>query len=410
MSSRSPFVLTTAMVIAMVAGMSAFVTFPALLPTFQQEWDLSNTQAGWISGTFFAGYVISVPILTSLTDRVDPRRVFLASMALSALATAGFGLTAAGTWTASFWRLIQGIGFAGTYMPGLKAITDLVPDRVRNRCVAWYTATFTVGSGVSFLLSGVLAAAYSWRLALGLLAIGPVIGYVLAMVMLPKQLPKSSASRNRMLDFRPVLARPQAVAYMVAYGIHNAESSAMRTWAVALLVFSQQQQPSGMIGADWSPTVIAMVANLLGLPAILLTNEVARRYRRPQVIAIVMFLSALIGVALGAFLQAPFSCVLALILLYGFMVPADSGSINAGLVEVAPAPLRGTHMALHALFGFSGAFIGPLFFGAFLDLGGGVASQQGWMIAFIALTVVAGIGAIWLPMLAARSQPKMPLG
>jgi hypothetical protein len=67
-------------------------------------------------------------------------------------------------------------------------------------------------------------------------------------------------------------------------------------------------------------------------------------------------------------------------------------------------------MALHALFGFSGAFIGPPFFGAFLDLGGGVASQQGWMIAFIALTVVAGIGAIWLPRLAARSQPKMPIG
>ena len=92
MSSRSPFVLTTAMVVAMVAGMSAFVTFPALLPTFQQEWELSSTQAGWISGIFFAGYVISVPILTSLTDRIDPRRVFLASMALSALATAGFGL------------------------------------------------------------------------------------------------------------------------------------------------------------------------------------------------------------------------------------------------------------------------------------------------------------------------------
>jgi MFS family permease len=107
------------MVVAMVAGMSAFVTFPALLPTFQQEWALSNTQAGWISGIFFAGYVLAVPVLTSLTDRIDPRRVFLAAMALSALATAGFGLMASGAWSASFWRLLQGVGFAGTYMPGL---------------------------------------------------------------------------------------------------------------------------------------------------------------------------------------------------------------------------------------------------------------------------------------------------
>ena len=397
------------MVLAMVSGMSAFVTFPALLPTFQQEWALSNTQAGWISGIFFAGYVLTVPILTSLTDRIDPRRIFLASMALSALATAGFGLTASGTWTASFWRFIQGIGFAGTYMPGLKAITDLVPERVRNRCVAWYTATFTVGSGVSFLLSGLLAAAYSWRLALGLLALGPVFGYVIAMLVLPKQPTGSVAADSRMLDFRPVLARPQAVAYMVAYGIHNAESSAMRAWAVALLAFSQNQQAAGMVGADWSPTVIAMVANLLGLPAILITNEIAHRHRRPQVIAIVMMLSALIGVALGACLYAPFSIVLLLIFLYGFTVPADSGSINAGLVEVAPIASRGANMALHALFGFSGAFLGPLIFGVFLDVGGGAASQQGWVTAFIAFTVIAGLGAILLPRLAARSPREIPL-
>ena len=409
MPSRSPFVLTTAMVMAMVAGMTSFVTFPALLPMFQQEWELSSTQAGWISGIFFAGYVISVPILTSLTDRIDSRRVFLASMALSALATAGFGLTASGPWTASFWRFIQGIGFAGTYMPGLKAITDLVPERVRNRCVAWYTATFTVGSGVSFLLSGILATAYSWRLALGLLALGPVLGYVLAMIVLPKQPTRSAVFDSRMLDFRPVFAPPQAVAYMVAYGIHNAESSTMRAWAVALLVFSQHRQPSEMFGSDWSPTVIAMIANLLGLPAILITNEIARRYRRPQVIATVMVLSALTGVVLGVFLHAPFSIVLCLVFFYGFMVPADSGSINAGLVDVAPVTLRGANMALHALFGFSGAFIGPLVFGVFLDFGGGAASQQGWVIAFIAFAVIAVLGATLLSMLASRSPQREPL-
>ena len=103
---------------------------------------------------------------------------------------------------------MQGIGFAGTYMPGLKAITDLVPERVRNRCVAWYTATFTVGSGVSFLLSGVLAAAYIGVWLLGLLALGPVIGYVLAMVMLPKQPSTSSASRQPHAGFSSCVGAP----------------------------------------------------------------------------------------------------------------------------------------------------------------------------------------------------------
>ena len=66
-------------------------------------------------------------------------------------------------------------------------------------------------------------------------------------------------------------------------------------------------------------------------------------------------------------------------------------------------------MALPALFGFNGAFLGPLVFGVFLDLGGDVASQQGWVIEFIAFTVVASLGAIWPPILVSRSQQQIPL-
>jgi len=33
-------------------------SFPALLPDFVAEWGLSNTEAGWISGSIFAGYTL----------------------------------------------------------------------------------------------------------------------------------------------------------------------------------------------------------------------------------------------------------------------------------------------------------------------------------------------------------------
>jgi MFS family permease len=404
--SRRPLIVTTAMVVAMLAGTVASVTFPALLPTFQGEWRLSNAEAGWISGVFFAGYVVAVPVLTSLTDRVDPRRVFLAAMALSGLATAGFGLSASGVWTASVWRGLQGVGFAGTYMPGMKALTDLVPERVRDRSVACYTATFTVGTGVSFLLSGALATAYSWRWAFGLLALGPVSGYLLAAVVLPQHASVRQASGTRLLDFRPVLANKRSVAYMVAYAVHLAEASTMRAWCVALLAFSQMHQMPGILGAHWSPTVIAMAANLIGLPAIVMTNELAQRYRPPIVITVVMIISALTGIVLGWSLTGPFWVVLLLVLLYGLMVPADAGTINAGLVAVAPTSLRGATMALHALCGFTGAFLGPVLFGTALDLGGGVATRDAWIVAFVVLAVVAAIGPCVLLTVVARSAQE----
>ncbi len=75
--------------IAEVLGMLSFSSFQALIPTFQAEWGLSNTQAGWISGIYFAGYVGAVPVLVSLTDRIDPKRVTLFALVLGGLAALG---------------------------------------------------------------------------------------------------------------------------------------------------------------------------------------------------------------------------------------------------------------------------------------------------------------------------------
>ncbi|HEY6721259.1 MAG TPA: MFS transporter, partial [Burkholderiales bacterium] len=64
---------------AHVASMLGFSAYATLLPRLQDEWGMNNSQAGFISGMFFAGYMAAVPLLTSLTDRVDARRVYLVS-------------------------------------------------------------------------------------------------------------------------------------------------------------------------------------------------------------------------------------------------------------------------------------------------------------------------------------------
>src|SRR6187397_1174262 len=49
---------------------------PALLPFYIADWSLSKIQAGWLIGIFFAAYVVAVPVLVSLTDRVPARKVY----------------------------------------------------------------------------------------------------------------------------------------------------------------------------------------------------------------------------------------------------------------------------------------------------------------------------------------------
>ena len=59
--------------LAEVLGMLGISSFAALLPEMQAEWALSNADAGWITGIYFAGYLVTVPVLVSLTDRMDPQ-------------------------------------------------------------------------------------------------------------------------------------------------------------------------------------------------------------------------------------------------------------------------------------------------------------------------------------------------
>ncbi|MEZ5590704.1 MAG: MFS transporter [Gammaproteobacteria bacterium] len=193
--------------------MLTFATFPTLLPGFQQEWSLSNTEAGWISGIYFFGYVLAVGILTALTDRVDPRRVYLGSLLLSVLSAVGFGLSADGLLSASVWRLLQGFGLAGTYMPGLKALTDVLPQRSHSRAVAFYTSSFSVGASCSIFLSGVLADSLGWRWTFYLVALGPILAAVLVFRLLPPKPPGKDKPVTHLLDFRPVLRNRPALGY-----------------------------------------------------------------------------------------------------------------------------------------------------------------------------------------------------
>src|ERR1700736_4301375 len=57
-------------------------------------------------------------------------------------------------------------------LPGLRALSEAVPAKRQGTAIAVFTASFTVGSSLSFALSGLLASAFGWRLGVGLLGLG----------------------------------------------------------------------------------------------------------------------------------------------------------------------------------------------------------------------------------------------
>lgn len=395
---RSPVGMTALMCGAEALSMTGFACYTTLLPILMKEWELSNTQAGLVGGIFYTGYMVAVPVLASLTDRVDSRRVYVFSCVLSALGAAGFALFADGLWGALLFQFIIGAGLGGTYMPGLKTLTDHLEGRAQSRATAFYTAAFGVGSSISILLSGKIAATLGWPAAFAFGAGGPVIAALLVYAGMPGgRVRAAHAASPALLDFRPVLKNRMTRLYVIGYSLHNYELFGQRSWMVAFLVFCGSLQAKGA-GLPLAAATFAAIVNALGPVMSVCGNELALRFGRERMIFFFMGASGLLACVLGYTASLPWLFVILLMCVhYGCML-GDSGALTSGVIATTSPEQRGATMAVYSLSGFTAAFLAPLIFGVVLDLAGGNTNPVAWGLAFGSIGIFGALAPLarWL--------------
>lgn len=384
--------LVAAMSAAQLGSLLPHVVVPAVMPEHLIPlWGLSYADAGLMAASYAAGYMFAVPVLATLTDRIDARHVIFWGSLVSGLATIAFGLFASGLVSAILLWGLAGIGFAGAYMPGLKALTDRLDPGDASRSVTVYTASFSVGVGVSFLVSQLVAQRWGWQTAFIVTGFGPAAMAIVALMLRPVP-PRPRA--GALLDFRPVLKNREALGYTLGYGAHCFELYGMRTWIVAFWGFVVAQSGGA---APLDAVTVSAAITFLAMPASVLGNEAALRFGRHRAITGVMLCSAAVGTAIGV--TAGLSPWLSLILLfcYAFTVPADSGALTSGVSAAAIPQYRGATLALHSTVGFGLSALGGWAVGLALDAAGGASTASGWMAAYavMAAGILFGPLALW---------------
>jgi predicted MFS family arabinose efflux permease len=310
--------------------------------------------------------------------------------ALSGLATAMFGLIADDLWSATLIWGLAGIGFAGAYMPGLKALADRLPPGDSSRGITLYTGSFSIGVGLSFLVSQLVADGSGWRTAFYVTSAGPLIMIAVCLRLVPC---KPAPARGHLLDFRPVLRNRAALGYIFGYGAHCFELYGMRTWIVAFWTFVvTQSDGAALVG----PITVSVIVTLLSLPASVLGNEAALRYGRHRAITVVMVTSAAVAFAIGLNAGSSPLLLLALLLVYGITVPADSGALTSGTTASATPIHRGATLALHSTVGFGLSALGGWGAGVALDAARGPGRPAGWFALFSLLAAGVLLGPVVL--------------
>ena len=336
-----------------------------------------------------------MPVLVTLTDRLDPKRIYLCGVALTVLGHLLFGLVADGFWSALAARALTGIGWAGTYMTGLKLLADRVDGKLMSRATAGHAASIGISGALSFACADLIANFAGWPAAFFAASASAALAWLLVAVAVPRRETAPAPARDGALfDFRPVLRNRSAMAYALVYGVHTLEMSALRGWGVAYLAFVATSTASASL---LSPAAALTVLGIVGTVASVLGNEAAIKLGRRRLIGVALVASAFCAGMLALFGPVSYIFAVVLIVIYGPIVWLDSSSLTAGAAGTAEPSRRGATLAVHSMLGYIGGFIGPLAVGWTLDLGGGM-SRATWAAAFILIAVlsIAALAAFWL--------------
>ncbi|WGD54107.1 MFS transporter [Bradyrhizobium sp. CB1650] len=366
-------------------------SLPALLPSYIAQWALSKTQAGWLVGIFFAAYVVAVPALVALTDRVPTRSIYVVGAGLTAISHLGFAFFADGFWSALMLRAVAGVGWAGAYMPGLKAIADVLSGNQQSRAVSAHAAGVGIAGASSFGVAGLIGGLYGPRAAFVFGGVAALIALCIAWAVMPNRSASQSATSDprTLLDFRPVFRNRPAMAWIAGYTFHTWEMAGLRAWGVTFLTVTAVQ--AGMPSWVPEPTALFTIAGFIGIAVSIFGNEMSQRFGRVRIVTIAMSAAAILALCTGWTVGLSVPLAAFLVTFWLALIFFDSSALTTGTVQAANPRLRGATMGLHSMCGYAGGFLGPLGIGLALDL----AKENptlGWGLGFGQLAMIGLVG------------------
>ena len=165
------------------------------LPSIRADLGLSTASLQWVVSGYVLGYGGLLLLGGRAADLLGRRRVFLAALAVFAVASLLGGLVSTGPLLIAA-RLVKGMAAAFTAPAGLSIITTTFAEGpARNRALGIYSAFGAAGFSLGLVLSGLLTE-ISWRWTLLLPA--PVAAVVLAAAvrLIPRDDPATRTGRR----------------------------------------------------------------------------------------------------------------------------------------------------------------------------------------------------------------------
>jgi len=363
--------------------MTTWFSATAALPQLVDLWSLSGSASAWLTIAVQIGFVVGAVTSAALTlsDILPPRRMILLGAVGAATANALLYF-ADGAELAIPLRLATGFFLAGVYPPALKSMATWF-RLGRGTGLGILVGALTLGSAAPHLINGL--GGVDWRMVVVTTSALTVLGGVLAEVAGsegPWPFPRARFDpRQARLAFSGRGVRLASLGY---FG-HMWELYAMWAWFVAFYaaVLAAHGDPLPERGAAFA-TFGVIGAGGFGCWA---GGVLGDRWGRTRTTILSMAISGVCALTIGSLIDTRPAVVLAVGLVWGFWVVADSAQFSTIVTEVADQRYVGTAVTLQLAIGF-------LLTVATIWLIPAVVERVGWRWAFAALVPGPALGSI----------------
>ncbi len=334
--------------LAMLLAMTTWFSASAVIPALRAQWHLSTTAGAWLTIAVQLGFVAGALVSASanLSDVLQPRVVFAASALGAAVVNLAL-VEARGPALGIPLRFLTGVFLAGVYPPGLKQISTWYRS-ARGTALGVLVGALTIGSALPHLVNGL--GGLPWRGVVAATSALTVLGAGVALWLVhdgPYPFPKATFDPSQI---RRVFANRGVRLASLGYFGHMWELYAMWAWFVVFLSQS-------LAAAGHDPTTAAPLGTFLvigsGAIGCYLGGVLGDRWGRSRTTMLAMAISGSSALTIGLLYgRAPWT-VLALGVVWGISVVADSAQFSTVVTEVADPAYVGTALTLQLAIGFT---------------------------------------------------------
>jgi MFS family permease len=369
--------------LAQFLGMTVWFSATAAAPAISREFALTEGGAAWLTMAVQAGFVVGTlaSAMLNLADVMNARRLFAAGCVAGALANAAIAV-APSSFVIMLLRFATGAALACVYPPGMKITAGWFLER-RGWALGVVVGALTIGSAFPHLLAWA-ATDVSWRVLLWAASGLAVVGAIVVVMGISDGPHVTASAPFDPHAIRRVLGSRGVRLATLGYLGHMWELYAMWAWIAAYAAASLDA--AGRPGQR-TASLVAFIAIASGALGCVLAGLWADRWGKARIARAAMFASGACAAAASFVYGQPVFWLVALAIVWGFSVVADSAQFSALVSEHSARTLVGTALTLQTCVGFLLTTIS-------MRLVPAIAAGIGWKWAFLLLVPGPLLGCV----------------